>query len=497
MATSLFRFPSISLLLCCATVSLGQQPFYSAPRFAIPYDLPIASETVPPRGAPTYYFHTTQAVNGQAMPERVARMDTHRLDAATDYNRANSASSNAGATMESGSSVGDRASNETQLTHTEADVTETEKVMSNSSLMDSSQTVTPECCQTPRIWASAEYIHWWSKGMNVPALVTTSVPGTTQDQAARLGQATTSTLFGGDQVLDGSHSGARFGLGGWFNMCDLVGLDLTFLILENESSGFSVDAPSEILGRPFFNVQNGEPDAKLIDFPNLVTGAINAAIQTEFYTGEALLRKAARRTGTTQVDWYVGYRVAGLEDEIRLTEDSIVLSGPVANTAFELNDQFRTRNMFHGVDLGLRVDRLWTPCLSVEFLGKVALGRRRTETDIFGTTTTTVGGATSTFEGGLLAQPTNHGSYVDEEYSSITELGLLLRRPIQHGLNATLGYTMFYWHDVVRAGSQIDPRINPSQFPPGNLNGEPNPSVTNRNTDFWTHGLRVGLEYIF
>ena len=289
-----------------------------------------------------------------------------------------------------------------------------------------------------------------------------------------------------------------FGLGGWLNMCELVGLDLTFLILENESRDFTDKDQFEILGRPFFNVQNGEPDAKLVDFPDLVAGSINAEIRTEFFTGEALLRKAARRTRIAQIDWYAGYRIAGLEDEIRVMETSAVLSGPAANTMFDLTDQFRTRNTFHGFNLGLRVDRIWTRCLSVEFMGKVALGRRRTETEIFGTTRTTVDGMSSIFDGGLLAQPTNSGTFEDDAFSTITELSVLVRRPIRYGLSGTVWlYILSIGMMSPAAGSQIDSGINPSQFPPGGLTGEPRPSLTNHATDFWAHGVRVGLEYLF
>ena len=349
----------------------------------------------------------------------------------------------------------------------------------------------------PRIWTTAEYILWWTEGTNVPALVTTSVAGTPQNQAARLGLPTTSILFGQEELNGGARSGARFTVGSWLDLYNMYGVELTFLVLGNDETRFSASEEYEILGRPFHNTLDDEADAKLLSFPGLVQGSVNAKLESQFYTGEALLRKMAASSGWSQLDWYVGYRTAGLADELRVVEESTVLSGPIAGTELSLSDQFRTRNTFHGVDLGMRYGAILRPAIELELHGKVALGSTRTETEIAGTSATTVNGATSISDVGFLVQPTNAGTFSDDHFSTITEFGIVGKHMFRPGLSLTLGYTLFYWHDVIRSSDQVDLSINTSQFPPGVLSGEARPRIQNARTSFWAHGIRIGFEYLF
>ena len=186
----------------------------------------------------------------------------------------------------------------------------------------------------PRVWASAEYVLLWTEGANVPTLVTASVPGTVQEQAARLGLPATSVLFGGEELNGGARSGARFTLGGWLDLYNMFGVELTLLVLGNDETRFSASDEFGILGRPFFNLTGAEQDAKLTNFPGLVQGSLIAETKSEFHTGEALFRKRVAGWGASQVDWYLGYRNAGLIDDIRVLDSSTVLAGPAAGTVF-------------------------------------------------------------------------------------------------------------------------------------------------------------------
>lgn len=371
----------------------------------------------------------------------------------------------------------------------------------NSSGMDSviatPQNESDDDCCLPRIWASAEYVLWFPDGANLPALVTTSVPGTTQDQAARLSSPTTSVLFGSEELNSSSRSGAKFSLGGWLNQCNMFGVELNLLVLGNDETTFSAADEFEILGRPFFNVLNSEHDAKLINFPGLTSGQIDVTMKSEFYTGEALLRKRTAGWGASQFDWYLGYRHARLVDDLRIVEDASVLSGPAAGAQLVLSDQFRTRNTFHGVDLGVRVAALVRPLLEVEVSSKVAVGTTYSETHIVGFSRTNAGGTTTTSDFGLLTQSTNTGLVEEDTFSTVTEFGVTGKRMFRPGLSLTVGYTLFFWHDIVRAGDQIDSAINTSQFPPGVLINELRPIAPNLFTNFWAHGFHIGFEYLF
>src|SRR5207237_7661206 len=64
-----------------------------------------------------------------------------------------------------------------------------------------------------RFWAEAEYLRWTVKGDKLPALVTTSPPGTPPAQRGVLGFPGTAVLFGDSTVNDGWRSGGRAGPG--------------------------------------------------------------------------------------------------------------------------------------------------------------------------------------------------------------------------------------------------------------------------------------------
>jgi len=58
------------------------------------------------------------------------------------------------------------------------------------------------------------------------------------------------------------------------------------------------------------------------------------------------------------------------------------------------------------------------------------------------------------------------------------------------------GYNFLYLSNVTRPGDIIDTRVNSSQIPPRtNQTGELFPRYTHRSSDFFVHGVMVGLEF--
>ncbi|MCA9168595.1 MAG: BBP7 family outer membrane beta-barrel protein [Planctomycetales bacterium] len=354
-------------------------------------------------------------------------------------------------------------------------------------------------CMQPMLWGGVEYLYWWTKGMQVPALATTSPTGTAQDSAGVLGQLGTTTLFGNETLNESGRSGMRYRLGLWLDPCQQTGLEFSYLNLSGEQTNFSASNPvTGILARPFQDVVAASQDARLIVFPNLVSGSLNIAAETDFQTAEVLMRRASSSCHWTTLDYYFGYRYAELEDTIGITESTISLAAPTTDTAFDLSDRFHTQNEFHGGQIGVRATRCSSPLWSVEFLGKFALGNTRSRTSISGQTVVTpTTGDASTQAAGLLTQTSNIGQFEASELSTIIECGATLRRHLSDNVAFTFGYTFFLWTDVARAGDQIDTGLNVSQIPPGTLTGEARPAVTSQLDDFWAQGLRVGMELGF
>jgi hypothetical protein len=60
------------------------------------------------------------------------------------------------------------------------------------------------------------------------------------------------------------------------------------------------------------------------------------------------------------------------------------------------------------------------------------------------------------------------------------------------------GYSFLWLNTVARAGEQIDPVVNVTQFPilsgSGPLRGPARPAFNFDGNDFWAQGLNLGLE---
>jgi hypothetical protein len=76
----------------------------------------------------------------------------------------------------------------------------------------------------------------------------------------------------------------------------------------------------------------------------------------------------------------------------------------------------------------------------------------------------------------------------------------LVYYPVER-MKLSLGYTVMYWSSVARPGSHIDTtvdnRLLTAPPPPTPPSGVARPAFAFRPTDFYLHGLNVGLEVSF
>ena len=167
----------------------------------------------------------------------------------------------------------------------------------------------PQPAPQPLAWASVEYLLWWTRGIDTPALATTSVSGTTQANAGVLGLSTTEVLFGDSDLATASRSGGRLSLGFWLDPCHCTALDISYTKLGDESESFSgSESSSPILSRPFFNTQNNAEESHLVAFPDVVSGSLDVTLSTEFQTFEILFRRTLERGPASSLEYLWGYR---------------------------------------------------------------------------------------------------------------------------------------------------------------------------------------------
>ena len=360
------------------------------------------------------------------------------------------------------------------------------------------------------MWADLDYLGFWVKGNHLPPLVTTSPPGTAQNQAGVLGLPTTSILFGNDRVNNDLRSGGRITLGGWL-VGDVIGIEGNYYALGTATTNYSAAStfsagPSTdpILARPFFDPSLDAQRALVVAFPNFnsggsivdLDGSIHATTSSSIQSAGILLRRLA---GVDLVKDHRMFLVGGVR-WFRLQEgleivDTINPVGGVFPPGAQLSnfDSFGTKNQFYGGDFGLASD-LRRGRWVLETQGKVALGNMYQVVDIDGQTKVNNGATVSGFPGGLLTQVSNMGVYRHNQFAVIPELNVKLGFQITQRWRATVGYNFTYVSRVVRPGNEIDMVVSVPPTP-GAAQLLPRPQYLNNPTDLWLQGFTAGFEY--
>jgi hypothetical protein len=362
------------------------------------------------------------------------------------------------------------------------------------------------CCTAPCgpagcFWISAEYLHWWTKGDNVPPLVTASPPGS----AGILGQPGTVVLFGGDDVFrDSGYPGGRFTAGLWLNCEHTVGIEGSYFFLGSRSVDFTASgsaAGTQTIARPFFNALTGKEDSELVASPGLLSGTVHASLSSELQGAELNGLCNVCCGCNYRLDLLGGFRFLDLDENLGV-EEHLAVAPEVAligGTTFDVTDRFETRNRFYGGQLGARAE-VRRGRVFVDLTGKVALGATDESVRVAGSTVITPpGGAATVASAGLLAQATNSGRFDQTHFAVVPELGVNVGYQFGEHVRAFVGYTFLYWSDVARPGNQIDLALNPTQFPvsgaTSGLVGPARPAPIVANTDFWAQGVNFGLEF--
>jgi hypothetical protein len=199
-----------------------------------------------------------------------------------------------------------------------------------------------------------------------------------------------------------------------------------------------------------------------------------------------------------RLDFLIGYRYGKFTEDLNSdgTSNYLTTVGLIpAGSRVRILDQFSTINDFHGAELGFSKNSRYSN-FSLELLGKLAIGATRSTVTVNGATfITPPGGSVAASTGGLLAVPSNMGTFEQRSFSMIPELGMNVGYNFTSRLKATVGYSVLYWSRVARPTDQIDTNLNPSQLPPGPLSGIPSPQAKFISSDFWVQGLNIGLDY--
>ncbi|NLE39996.1 MAG: BBP7 family outer membrane beta-barrel protein, partial [Pirellulaceae bacterium] len=387
-------------------------------------------------------------------------------------------------------------------------------------------------------WFRADYLLWWTRGVRVVPLVTTSNP----EDGGIIGEPSTEILFGNERIHGDSRSNMRFRFGSWLHCGRTSGVEFDFMSLGDSATDFrfsSNQIGQPLYARPFYDVfpQIEGENAELVSHPDYLRGTVDGRVGEYFHSAGVNLRmnlcchspcgsccgdeacgesceegcdsgcsantraamycnglRGALQRSRYRVDLIAGYRNYQLNDSLRVNEHLYVFEDHEflrEGTTFDMYDDFRSRNEFHGAELGV-ITQFHRCRWSLELLAKMAIGNNRQTVNINGETTLQAPNDDPvTVPGGLLALDTNMGRYTRDEFVVIPQFGAEIGYQLTCRLRAYVGYNFIYWANVARAGEQIDYYVNSSYIPQEGQepSGPARPRFDWKDSNFWAQGI--------
>ena len=359
-------------------------------------------------------------------------------------------------------------------------------------------------------WFNADYLGTFVRPMRTPPLVTLGSVANAAPGA--LGQPSTTVVFGNNGIDFGLLSGVRMQGGLFLDPCDRFSVDLGGFMNfpSNQSFTLGSDAGGNpLISRPIINTPSGQEGGVLTSAPGFLAGTVSIASKSEMAGLELNLRYHDYVRERLHIDGLVGFRYLRLAERLRIQDqitplapDFLTFQGASVNAPNSLADEdtFRTVNQFFGPQIGGRLswEYRW---ITLESFAKLGLGITQEQTTINGSTTLITPNGNQTAVGGILAQPSNIGTYNRAVFGIVPEFGFQLGVEVTPCIRLQMGYSLLMWNRVVRPGNQIDRNINQGQVPGspafGTVTGPLAPTYRFNDEYFWSNTFNVGLEFHF
>jgi hypothetical protein len=359
---------------------------------------------------------------------------------------------------------------------------------------------------SPHFYIGADYLLWWVRKDQVPALATAG--SLADDVPGALGQPGTKNLLGNGSFGAPSSSGARVTLFYWCDNDHNFGFDATGFWLDDAQRSASVGGSgdpngSTVVARPFYNVNANTQDADPIAVPGVQMGGLLVRETRRFWGADANLRcsECVDCTPISRVTFLAGVRYLRLDEGLQFSETTNDLPDSDGNpgNSMVLHDNFLTYNQFYGAQVGLETE---TRVGHMVFLlnSKVAFGQTHQVVKTGANTTVTEPDGTVVFDPtrGLLVQPSNLGRFTHNRFGVVPELAATLAWEFNDHVRVSVGYNFLWWNSVVRPGEQIDTHVNVGAVGDvGQLGSIQRPAVLFGHTDFWAQGFSAGLQVSF
>jgi Putative beta barrel porin-7 (BBP7) len=360
----------------------------------------------------------------------------------------------------------------------------------------------------PRMWASTEFLLWWTKKAPVNTPLLTNALDPNDPTSGAIGSANTSVIFGGQSYDLNTRYGGRFTIGGWLDSAGIIGLEGSYLFISPKSitrTASSDGGPtSPVLAFPFFDPNLGQETSLQFVVPGNLAGTSYLQIRNQLQAAEINFVATLVRTDKLNLTGLAGFRYVNFKESLDFQQGNAGIPGGFAQgQQFSSLDSFRASNNFYGGQFGLRGDY----CLGnffIEGTAKVALGTMNQAMDINGTTNAVFpdGSMLVNATGGTFAQSTNIGHHTHNAFCAVPEGDLKVGYNLTRSIQAFVSYNYLYLSNVARPGVGIDHNVNPTQAPfqggnPGTLVGPTVPAFSFQRSDFWAQGVSFGLQFKF
>lgn len=350
-------------------------------------------------------------------------------------------------------------------------------------------------------WFKAEMLFGRFKSATTPPMLTTSLP-----QASRgiIGNDGTTVVFG-DSIGLQTHYGFRATGGFWTEPSQQTGYEGSFFFLTARTVGQTLTSQGDpLLAAPYFDVIANQQAAVPIANEALnnqalahLAGAVDIGITTRMVGAEMNVLQNLVRGSRGRVDWAWGYRYLRFDENLFNTvftsQDPPV--GQNFGTQTRSYDEFNTENEFQGFNLVLRT-QWWWGAWSFDLNGKVAVGAMRNTLQVYGNT---ISASPPQFlvvnsNGGIYALSSNIGDQTWIRFGVAPEIEVGLGYQFCEQWRMTVNYNFLGLTGVMRAGDQVDNRINPNILD-GNSGNPAAPVRLNETSTFWVQTFSFGLEY--
>jgi hypothetical protein len=367
-----------------------------------------------------------------------------------------------------------------------------------------------ECGEPPcklgvtHFWTEFEWLLWWFKERQLPPLVT--VGSATDAIPGALGQPGTRVLFGNSGSDTNPYNGGRFWLGYWCDDDHTFGIEGNIFFLEDRVARKVItsngDQGSDVVARPFANVNIGAEDADPISVPGIMKGTIIFTQPRQFFGAEANVRLSTGNDQFSRSRWslLLGGRYLNLNEKFETNEALTDLGGlGAAGFNYSLDEHFTTYNRFYGGQVGLGWDwTLGSMFLSVD--SRVAVGPNHETQKVSGGTSATSQADGTVFLGpnrALLVAPSNVGVTTKNVVSIVPETTFHIGYNFNCHVNMSVGYNFLYWHKLAQPNDQIDRSINIQKLDVFDQVGPARPAPRFEQSNTWVHGLSLSLGISF